>query len=329
MQYQASPKRYDTMPYNRVGRSGLLLPAISLGLWHNFGGNTSFEQCRDMLCGAFDLGITHFDLANNYGPPIGSAESHFGEVMRRDLQPHRDELVLSTKAGFRMWEGPYGEWGSKKYLIASLDQSLARMGVEYVDIFYSHRPDPHTPLEETCEALAQIVKSGKALYVGVSNYDAETTAKAHDLLYERGIHLLIHQPNYSMMSRGAEQGLFQTLREKGMGAIAYSPLAQGLLTNRYFHGIPADSRAGGDSIFLDENRITPALIDKARRLDALAQQRGQTLSQMALSWVLRVQPMASVIIGASRLSQIQENVGAIEHLTFTEEELRRIDEILA
>lgn len=326
--YIANKDRYYNMKYNRCGNSGLFLPAVSLGLWHNFGGTAPYERSREMVLGAFDMGITHFDLANNYGPPIGSAEETFGKILKSELGSYRDEIIISTKAGFRMWDGPYGEWGSKKYLIASLDQSLKRMGLDYVDIFYSHRPDPDTPLEETCDALAQAVKSGKALYVGVSNYSPEQTARAYDLLKERGITLLIHQPSYSMLNRWVEDGLLDTIEEKGMGAIAYSPLAQGLLTNRYFNGIPADSRAGGESIFLNDGNITPELLDKTYKLNEIAQNRSQTLAQMALAWVLKSSAMTSVIIGASRLSQIKENATFIEKLDFTQDELDAIDELL-
>lgn len=326
--YIANKDRYYNMKYNRCGNSGLFLPAVSLGLWHNFGGTAPYERSREMVLGAFDMGITHFDLANNYGPPIGSAEETFGKILKSELGSYRDEIIISTKAGFRMWDGPYGEWGSKKYLIASLDQSLKRMGLDYVDIFYSHRPDPDTPLEETCDALAQAVKSGKALYVGVSNYSPEQTARAYDLLKERGVTLLIHQPSYSMLNRWVEDGLLDTIEEKGMGAIAYSPLAQGLLTNRYFNGIPADSRAGGESIFLNDGNITPELLDKTYKLNEIAQNRSQTLAQMALAWVLKSSAMTSVIIGASRLSQIKENAAFIEKLDFTQDELDAIDELL-
>lgn len=326
--YIANKDRYSDMVYNRCGNSGLFLPAVSLGLWHNFGGTAPYERSREMVLGAFDMGITHFDLANNYGPPIGSAEETFGKILKSELGSYRDEIIISTKAGFRMWDGPYGEWGSKKYLIASLDQSLKRMGLDYVDIFYSHRPDPDTPLEETCDALAQAVKSGKALYVGVSNYSPEQTARAYDLLKERGVTLLIHQPSYSMLNRWVEDGLLDTIEEKGMGAIAYSPLAQGLLTNRYFNGIPADSRAGGESIFLNDGNITPELLDKTYKLNEIAQNRSQTLAQMALAWVLKSSAMTSVIIGASRLSQIKENAAFIEKLDFTQDELDAIDKLL-
>lgn len=326
--YIANKDRYSDMVYNRCGNSGLFLPAVSLGLWHNFGGTAPYERSREMVLGAFDMGITHFDLANNYGPPIGSAEETFGKILKSELGSYRDEIIISTKAGFRMWDGPYGEWGSKKYLIASLDQSLKRMGLDYVDIFYSHRPDTDTPLEETCDALAQAVKSGKALYVGVSNYSPEQTARAYDLLKERGVTLLIHQPSYSMLNRWVEDGLLNTIEEKGMGAIAYSPLAQGLLTNRYFNGIPADSRAGGESIFLNDGNITPELLDKTYKLNEIAQNRCQTLAQMALAWVLKSSAMTSVIIGASRLSQIKENATFIEKLDFTQDELDAIDKLL-
>ncbi len=326
--YIADKNRYNEMKYNRCGSSGLLLPIVSLGLWHNFGGTAPFERSREMVLGAFDMGITHFDLANNYGPPIGSAEETFGQILKKDLMPYRDEIIISSKAGYRMWEGPYGEWGSKKNLIASLDQSLKRMGLDYVDIFYSHRPDPDTPLEETCDALAQAVRSGKALYVGVSNYDAERTAKAYDLLKERGITLLIHQPCYSMLERWVEGGLLDVLKNKSMGAIAYSPLAQGRLTDRYFDGIPADSRAGGESVFLNEGSITPELLEKTRKLNEIANNRGQSLAQMALAWVLKNEVMTSVIIGASKLSQIKENVEIINNLDFSREELEAIEKIL-
>ncbi len=326
--YIADKDRYNTMKYNRCGSSGLLLPIVSLGLWHNFGGTAPFERSREMVLGAFDMGITHFDLANNYGPPIGSAEETFGQILKKDLMPYRDEIIISSKAGYRMWEGPYGEWGSKKNLTASLDQSLKRMGLDYVDIFYSHRPDPDTPLEETCDALAQAVKSGKALYVGVSNYDAERTAQAYELLKARGITLLIHQPCYSMLDRWVENGLLDVLKNKGMGAIAYSPLAQGRLTNRYFDGIPADSRAGGESVFLNAANITPELLEKMHKINEIAQNRGQSLAQMALAWVLKNEVMTSVIIGASRLEQIRENVRIINNLDFSRDELDAIEKIL-
>ncbi len=327
--YKAENSRYDTMKYNRCGKSGLMLPVVSLGLWQNFGFEAPYKRSRDMVLGAFDMGITHFDLANNYGPPIGSAEETFGRILKDDLMPYRDEIIVSTKAGYRMWQGPYGEWGSKKNLIASLDQSLKRMGLDYVDIFYHHRPDPDTPLDETCDALAQIVKSGKALYVGISNYDAEKTALAYDMLLERGVRLLIHQSSYSMLNRRIEEGLTSVAEEKGIGVIAYSPLAQGMLTDKYFSGIPSDSRAGGTSVFLSERNITEELLSKTRALNEIAKKRRQTLAQMALSWVLKNSTLTSVIIGASRLEQIKENVKILENLDFTNDELIEIDKILA
>lgn len=327
--YQPSETRYDNMVYNRCGRSGVKLPAISLGLWHNFGGSVPFETAREMALGAFDLGITHFDLANNYGPPAGSAEETFGAILKKDLAPHRDELIISSKAGYYMWPGPYGEWGSKKNLIASCDQSLKRLGLDYLDIFYHHRPDPDTPLEETMDALATLVRQGKALYVGISNYRSADAKKAIELLEGMGVHCLIHQPSYSMFNRWVEEdGLLDLLEEKGVGAICFSPLAQGLLTNRYFGGIPADSRAGGPSKFLSPEGVTPEKVEKAKRLAEIAAGRGQTLSQMALSWCLRQKAVCSLIIGASRLSQIQENVGAVEKLAFSDGELSAIEEVL-
>ncbi len=329
MPYQASENRYSTqMKYNRCGRSGLRLPAISLGLWHNFGGVDAEANARTMLLRAFDLGITHFDLANNYGPPPGSAEETFGRILRSDLLPYRDELVISTKAGYHMWPGPYGEWGSRKYLIASLDQSLKRMGLEYVDIFYSHRPDPETPLEETMGALDQVVRQGKALYVGISNYNAEQTAEAIKILKGLGTPLLIHQPSYSMFNRWIEPKLQDVLAVNGVGSIAFSPLAQGLLTDRYLGGIPADSRAGKPGTFLPESRVTPEVVEKVRRLGEIAAARGQSLAQMALAWVLRGGLVTSALIGASRVSQIEENVGALANLAFSSEELERIEAVL-
>ena len=327
--YVPSSTRYDSMRYNRCGRSGLLLPAISLGLWHNFGGVDVFENARAMIWCAFDLGITHLDLANNYGPPPGSAEENFGKILRDDLRGYRDELIISSKAGWRMWPGPYGEFGSRKYLIASLDQSLHRMGLEYVDIFYSHRPDPDTPLEETMGALDQIVRSGKALYVGISSYSPEQTREAARILRELGTPCLIHQPRYSMFSRWIEEGLLPVLREDGIGCIAFSPLAQGLLTDKYLDGIPDGSRASKPHGFLKRDQITPEKLDQVRRLNELAQARGQTLAQMSLAWVLRHPEMTSALIGASRVEQIQDAVGALENLTFTAEELQRIEQILA
>lgn len=326
--YIADEKRYDKMKYKRCGKSGILLPRISLGLWQNFGGSNVFENSREMVLGAFDRGITHFDLANNYGPPAGSAEETFGQILAKDLKPYRDELIISSKAGYYMWPGPYGEWGSKKNLVASLDQSLKRMGLEYVDIFYHHRPDPDTPLEETMDALAHIVRQGKALYVGISNYKAEDAKRAIEMLKGMGVHCLIHQPRYSMFDRWVEDGLLDVLDEEGVGAIAFSPLAQGLLTNKYFNGIPSDSRAGGPSVFLRPELVTDEKIEKAKKLNEIAQNRGQSLAQLALSWVLRRKEITSVIIGASRLSQIEDNIGALDNLEFTDEELAAIDSIL-
>ncbi len=328
MTYKANEGRYKEMKYNRVGRSGLLLPAISLGLWHNFGGVDSFENGRAMLQRAFDLGITHFDLANNYGPPPGSAEEMFGKILKTDFAPYRDELVISTKAGYHMWDGPYGEWGSKKYLIASLDQSLKRMGLDYVDIFYSHRPDPNTPLEETMGALDQIVRQGKALYVGISSYNAEQTAEAVKILNELGTPLLIHQPRYSMFDRWIENGLQDVLQENGVGSIAFCPLEQGLLTNRYISGIPTDSRAAKANTFLSEERVTEDVISKVKQLNEIAQNRSQNLAQMALAWVLREGRVTSALIGASKVSQIEENIAALNHLEFSEEELTQIERVL-
>ncbi len=326
--YTANSDRYNQMKYNRCGKSGLLLPAVALGLWHNFGDRADFKNIKDMLLGAFDMGITHFDLANNYGPMPGAAETNFGKVINGELAHYRDEIIISTKAGYKMWEGPYGDWGSKKYMLSSLDQSLKRMGLDYVDIFYSHRPDPNTPLEETCEALATAVHSGKALYVGVSNYDAPTTARAYDILKEMGVTLLIHQPRYSMLNRWVEDGLLDVLEQKGMGAACFSPLAQGLLSGRYLNGIPADSRAGSGNIFLKPENITDELLAKLNKLNALAASRGQTLAQMSLAWVLNAKSVASVIIGASRFEQIKENVGTINNLEFTADELAEIDKII-
>jgi L-glyceraldehyde 3-phosphate reductase len=326
--YLASDQRYDAMKYRRCGKSGVRLPAISLGLWHNFGGVDTFENGRAMVRRAFDLGITHFDLANNYGPPPGSAESNFGEILRLDLKPHRDELIISTKAGYDMWPGPYGDWGSRKYLLASLDQSLKRMGLEYVDIFYSHRPDPETPVEETMSALDQAVRSGKALYAGISNYNASQTAAAVKILRELGTPCLIHQPKYSMFVRTLEDGLLDVLGEEGVGAIAFCPLAQGLLTGRYLQGIPSGSRASR-SVFLKKGDITEDRLAQARDLNVLAVERGQSLAQMALAWVLRDLRMTSALIGASRVEQIEENVAALANLEFSAGELAHIDAILS
>jgi L-glyceraldehyde 3-phosphate reductase len=327
--YVANEERYDTMQYRRCGRSGVLLPAISLGLWHNFGGVDTFENGRAMVRRAFDLGITHFDLANNYGPPPGSAESNFGEILRLDLKPYRDELIISTKAGWGMWPGPYGDWGSRKYLLASLDQSLKRMGLEYVDIFYSHRPDPETPVEETMQALDQAVRSGKALYAGISSYDAKQTAAAVKILRELGTPCLIHQPKYSMFDRWIEDGLLDVLGNDGVGGIAFCPLAQGLLTDRYLHGIPSDSRASRPHGFLKKQDIDEHRLAEVRALNGLAAERGQSLAQMALAWVLRDGRMTSALIGASRVEQIEQNVAALANLNFSAHELTQIDAILS
>lgn len=328
MAYQALDHRYEKMKYNRSGRSGLLLPAVSIGLWHNFGGVDTFENGRDILRKAFDLGITHFDLANNYGPPAGSAEEMFGRMLKTDFASYRDEMIISTKAGYYMWPGPYGDWGSRKYLISSLEQSLKRMGLDYVDIFYSHRPDPNTPLEETMGALDTVVRQGKALYVGISNYNAEQTAEAIKILRNLGTPLVIHQPKYSMFNRWIEDGLQDVLQENGVGSIAFSPLAQGLLTDKYIDGIPSDSRAAKPTGFLRKEHVTPEVIDRVRKLNNLAAERGQSLSQMALAWVLRRGNVTSVLIGASKISQVEENVAALDNPHFTDEEIERIEDIL-
>ena len=327
--YQAASNRYDSMQYRRTGKSGLKLPAISLGLWHNFGDVDSQVTARAMLRRAFDLGITHFDLANNYGPPSGSAEENFGRIMAQDFKPYRDELVISTKAGWGMWPGPYGDFGSRKYLVASLDQSLNRMGLDYVDIFYHHRPDPETPLEETMSALDFIVRSGRALYVGISSYDADRTRQAAKILKDLGTPCLIHQPSYNMFNRWIEPDLLGALEQEGIGCIVFSPLAQGLLTDRYLKGIPEDSRAAKPAIFLQEKDITDQYIWKAQRLNAIAQERGQTLAQMAIAWVLRHPGMTSALIGASKVSQIEDCVGALTTLDFSETELTAVEAILA
>jgi len=327
--YIANEQRYDTMKYRRSGRSGIRLPLISLGLWHNFGGVDTFENSRAMVHRAFDLGITHFDLANNYGPPPGSAESNFGEILRLDLKPYRDELIISSKAGYGMWPGPYGDWGSRKYLLASLDQSLKRMGLEYVDIFYSHRPDPETPVEETMGALDHAVRSGKALYAGISSYSAAQTAAAAKILRELGTPCLIHQPKYSMFDRWVEDGLLDVLGEQGIGGIAFCPLAQGLLTDRYLQGIPPGSRASKPHGFLKKNDIDEHRLDQVGALGAIANERGQSLAQMALAWVLRDERMTSALIGASRVEQIEQNVAALANLAFSAKELGSIDAILA
>ncbi len=332
MTYSAAENRYETMPYRRVGRSGLKLPAISLGLWHNFGDDKRFDEQRAILRRAFDLGVNHFDLANNYGPPDGSAETNFGRHLKDDFKPYRDELVISTKAGYYMWPGPYGEWGSRKYLISSLDQSLERMGLDYVDIFYSHRPDPETPMEETMGALDYAVRSGKALYAGISSYTPEQTLEAARILKELGTPLLIHQPSYSMLNRWTENGspnLYEALDQVGAGSIAFSPLAQGMLTNRYLNGVPADSRAAKER-FLSESQLTEEKLDRVRGLNAIAEGRGQTLAQMAIAWILRDQPkgspVTSALVGASSVAQLEDTLSAINNLNFTAEELTAIDE---
>lgn len=329
MAYQAAENRYQTMEYRRCGQSGLKLPIVSLGLWHNFGDTTQVENSRALLQRAFDLGISHFDLANNYGPPPGSAERNFGRILQEDFLPWRDELIISTKAGYTMWEGPYGDWGSRKYLIASLDQSLKRLGLEYVDIFYHHRPDPETPLSETMRALDHIVRQGKALYVGLSNYPAEIARQAIEILDDFGTPCLIHQPKYSMFERWVEESLLSLLQEKGVGSIAFSPLAGGQLTDRYLNGIPADSRAASTSRFLNPDQIIPQKLEKVRALNALAERRGQKLSQMALAWVLREDNVTSVLIGASKPAQIEDAVGMLANRHFTPEECAEIDAILS
>ncbi|XGI80171.1 L-glyceraldehyde 3-phosphate reductase [Enterobacter hormaechei] len=329
MGYQPDKNRYGTMEYRRCGRSGLRLPAISLGLWHNFGDTTLIENSRQLLQRAFDLGITHFDLANNYGPPPGSAERNFGRILQEDFLPWRDELIVSTKAGYTMWDGPYGDWGSRKYLLASLDQSLKRMGLEYVDIFYHHRPDPQTPLQETMKALDHAVRQGKALYVGLSNYPAVLARQAIDILNDLGTPCLIHQPKYSLFERAPEAGLLDVLQEKGVGCIPFSPLAGGQLTNRYLNGIPSDSRAASGSKFLNPDQITEEKLEKVRKLNAMAEERGQKLSQMALAWVLRHEKVTSVLIGASKAAQIDDAVGMLANRHFSAEELDRIEGILS
>jgi L-glyceraldehyde 3-phosphate reductase len=327
--YKADDKRYDNMLYRRSGKSGLKLPVISLGLWHNFGGIDSFEKGRELIRRAFDSGITHFDLANNYGPPAGSAEEMFGRLVQSDLAPYRDELLISTKAGYYMWPGPYGEWGSKKSLTASIDQSLKRMKLDYVDIFYHHRPDPNTPLEETMSALDAIVRQGKALYVGLSNYKPEETRQASQLLKALGTPCLLHQPSYSMLNRTIEAGLLDVLEEEGIGSIVFAPLQHGILSDRYLNGIAADSRAAGPSPFLKPQDISEERLEKVRRLTELANARGQKLAQMALAWVLRRGRVTSALIGASKISHIEDAVGAVSGLDFSEEELVAIESILA
>lgn len=325
--YTASSERYDTMVYNRCGKSGLLLPAVSLGLWHNFGTNADPENMKAMLRTAFDLGITHFDLANNYGPEYGSAEKNFGKILKEDFAPYRDEMIISTKAGYDMWPGPYGNWGSRKYLIASLDQSLKRLGLDYVDIFYHHRMDPETPLEETMEALAQIVRSGKALYVGISNYDGETMKSAAEILEELHCPFIINQNRYNIFNRTIENnGLKQAAAEKKKGIIAFSPLSQGMLTDRYLHGIPKDSRVNTDGRFLHADQFTEERLNSIRSLNEIAVSRGESLAQMALKWILRDGIVTSVLIGASRPQQILDNLKVLDSAPFSEEELKKIDE---
>lgn len=329
MVYLADPARYEKMAYKRCGESGLKLPLVSLGLWHNFGDATLLETSRQLLRHAFDLGITHFDLANNYGPPPGSAESNFGRIMQEDFRPYRDELIISSKAGYTMWDGPYGDWGSRKYLVASLDQSLRRMGIEYVDIFYHHRPDPETPLKETMRALDHLVRQGKALYVGLSNYPAAQAREAIEILNDLGTPCLIHQPKYSLFERWVESELLDLLQEKGVGSIAFSPLAGGQLTDRYLQGIPADSRAASGSRFLNPDQLTEEKLATVRALNAVAERRGQKLSQMALAWVLRGERVTSVLIGASKTSQLDDAVGMLANRTFSAQECAEIDAILA
>lgn len=328
MSYIAAADRYDKMQYRRCGKSGIRLPEISLGLWHNFGGVDTFENYRAILRKAFDRGITHFDLANNYGPPPGSAEENFGLILKKDFLPYRDELIISSKAGYHMWPGPYGEWGSRKYLIASCDASLKRMGIDYVDIFYSHRPDPDTPLEETMGALDQIVRSGKALYAGLSNYNPEQTAAAIKILKDLGTPCLIHQPKYSMFVRDAEEGLLDVLEQEGVGCIPFSPLAQGLLTDKYLLGIPEGSRAALDHGFLKKEEVSPEVISKIQKLNAIAQKREQSLAQMALAWLLKDERVTTVLIGASKVSQLENSLGALKNKQFSAEELVGIEEIL-
>lgn len=326
--YKADTARYDSMQYNFCGNSGLKLPAISLGLWHNFGGVDQFQNMQSLVFRSFDLGITHFDLANNYGPPPGAAEENFGKILTQDLSRHRDELIISSKAGYDMWPGPYGDFGSKKYLISSLDQSLKRLGLDYLDIFYHHRPDPETPLEETMGALEQIVRQGKALYVGLSNYSAGETEKAAKILQSMNIHCLIHQPKYSMFERWIEDGLLKVLKKRGIGCIAFSPLAQGLLTDKYLNGIPEDSRAAKETGFLQEADITNDKISKIKDLSTIAKDREQTLSQLAIAWILRHEEITTVLVGASKVTQIENNVAALKNLTLSKSELEKVESIL-
>ncbi len=330
MTFLPAETRYDTMLYNRSGRSGLKLPAVSLGLWYNFGGIDPLENCRAMARRAFDLGITHFDLANNYGPPAGSAEDTFAQILKKDLAPYRDELIISNKAGYYMWPGPYGEWGSRKYLIASCDQSLKRTGLDYFDIFYSHRPDPDTPLEETMGALDTIVRSGRALYVGISTYSPEQTRQAAEILRELGTPCLIHQPRYNMFDRWIEDGLLDVLEEEGIGCICFSPLDQGILTNKYIGGVPEDSRAEKlNNEFNWGDKVSQERIEKVQNLNRIARERGQSMAQLAIAWVLRHPQMTSALIGASKVSQIEDSVAALNNLEFSDEELQAIEDILA
>ncbi|MDQ1771478.1 L-glyceraldehyde 3-phosphate reductase [Labilibaculum sp. A4] len=326
--YKASENRYDDMPYRRCGQSGLLLPAISLGLWHNFGHVDVYNEFRKIIFHAFDRGITHFDLANNYGPPPGSAEENFGKILKEDLKLYRDEMIISTKAGYKMWSGPYGDWGSRKYLISSLDQSLKRMGLDYVDIFYSHRPDPNTPIEETMMALDHVVRQGKALYAGISNYSADQTREASRILRELGTPCLIHQPKYSMFERWVENGLLDVLEEDGIGGIAFSPLAQGMLTNKYLKGIPEGSRAAKSHGFLQKEQITEKVIDKVKALNEIAEKRGQSLAQMAIAWLLKDKRITSVLVGASSVNQLDQNINSVANLHFEAMELEAIQKIL-
>lgn len=326
--YTASENRYNKMQYRRCGQSGILLPLLSLGLWHNFGDKDDFDNARNILRTAFDNGITHFDLANNYGPPYGTAEKNFGKIFKEDFKQYRDELIISTKAGWDMWPGPYGNFGSRKYLIASLDQSLQRMGLDYVDIFYHHRPDPDTPLEETMGALDQIVRQGKALYVGVSQYSADETDRAAEILKRLGTPFLIHQPRYNMLDRWVENGLMDTLQREGLGSIVFSPLEQGILTSKYLKGIPADSRAAIQGGYLDKEKLTPALLKKIEKLNELAESRGQSLAQMAIAWLLKDERVTSVLVGVSRVSQLEDNIQTLENLVFSSAELEQIESIL-
>jgi len=326
--YKAADSRYDIMEYRRCGKSGLKLPLLSLGLWHNFGDNDDQDNAREILHTAFDNGITHFDLANNYGPPYGSAESNFGKFFKQDFKQYRDELIISSKAGWDMWPGPYGNFGSRKYLIASLDQSLQRMGLDYVDIFYHHRPDPETPLEETMGALDQIVRDGKALYVGISQYNAEDTAKAAKILKELKTPFIIHQPRYNMIDRWVENGLMDTLEQNGLGSIVFSPLEQGILTGKYLNGIPKDSRAATEGSYLDKSQITDEVVSQIQQLNELARKREQSLAQMAVAWLLKDERVTSVLVGVSRKSQLEDNLKAIRNIHFSTEELKEIDNIL-